>query len=316
MLSPAFRGRWSLTNFSRTQLTIASDDAPAQQPAIVHIWADNGKNQLGALKSGQSITIQTPGQPEQRVNAVNVAGIIEGSDPTLKNEYVILSAHFDHLGTIRRQQNTATEDTIYNGARDNAMGVTGLLAAAKALAQQPPKRSVLILALTGEEVGLLGSRYYAEHPLVPLKQTVFDLNIDGAGYNDTTILSVIGLERTGAKSEIEAAAKAAGLGVFAEPAPEQGLFDRSDNVAFAAKGIPAPTFSPGFKTFDEAIGKYYHQTIDNPESLDFDYLKRFCQAYAPCRPPDCRPGSPAPMVSRRQVRVSRKSLVRKIVEFG
>jgi Zn-dependent M28 family amino/carboxypeptidase len=137
-----------------------------------------------------------------------------------------------------------------------------------------------VLALTGEEVGLLGSSYYAEHPLVPLKQTIFNLNTDGAGYNDTTIISVIGLERTGAKAEIEAAATAFGLGVFAEPAPEQGLFDRSDNVNFAAKGIPAPTFTPGFKSFDEAIGKYYHQAIDNPESLDFAYVHRFCQAYA------------------------------------
>ena len=116
--------------------------------------------------------------------------------------------------------------------------------------------------------------------MVPLKQTIFNLNTDGAGYNDTTIVSVIGLERTGAKAEIEAGAKAAGLGVFGEPAPEQGLFDRSDNVSFAAKGIPAPTFSPGFKTFDEAIGKYYHQAIDNPESLDFGYVHKFCQAYA------------------------------------
>ncbi|QJW88245.1 M20/M25/M40 family metallo-hydrolase [Spirosoma taeanense] len=272
---------WSLvaSNFSRTQLAIATDEAAAQPSSIVHIWADNSKNQLIALKNGQTISIQTPGQSDQRVNAVNIAGIVEGSDPALKNEYVILSAHFDHLGTTHKQSNGATEDTIYNGARDNALGVTALLTAAKALSQQRPKRSVLILALTGEEVGLLGSRYYAEHPLVPLKQTIFDLNIDGAGYNDTTIVSVIGLERTGAKSEIEAAARVFGLGVFAEPAPEQGLFDRSDNVAFAAKGIPAPTFSPGFKTFDEAIGKYYHQTSDNPESLDFNYVKRFCQAY-------------------------------------
>lgn len=127
---------------------------------------------------------------------------------------------------------------------------------------------------------MLGSKYYAEHPLVPLKQTIFDLNTDGAGYSDTTIISVIGLERTGAKNEIEAGAKAAGLGVFAEPAPEQGLFDRSDNVNFAIKGIPAPDISPGLRTFDETIAKYYHQAIDNPESLDYNYMLKFCKAYA------------------------------------
>lgn len=272
---------WPLVagNFSRTQLTIADNDEPITKPSITHMWADNSKNQLGSLKSGQAVSIRTPGQADKRISAVNVAGIIEGSDPALKNEYVILSAHFDHLGTVRRQQSGSEEDTIYNGARDNALGVTALLTAANALMQQPPKRSVLIVALTGEEVGLLGSRYYVEHPLVPLNQSVFNLNIDGAGYNDTTIVSIIGLERTGAKNEIEAAAGAAGLGVFAEPSPEQGLFDRSDNVAFAAKGIPAPTFSLGFKTFDDAINKYYHKTIDNPESVDYGYIQRFCQAY-------------------------------------
>jgi len=213
--------------------------------------------------------------------SMNVAGVIEGTDPKLKEEYIILSAHFDHVGVGKQGgPNYPATDSIFNGARDNAFGTVGLLTAAKALSQQHPKRSVLVLALTGEEVGLLGSRYYAENPLIPLKQTIFDLNIDGAGYNDTTIVSVIGLERTGAKAEIEAGAKAFGLGVFAEPAPEQGLFDRSDNVSFAAKGVPAPTFSPGFKSFDEAIGKYYHQAIDNPESIDFGYLTRFCQAFA------------------------------------
>ena len=104
------------------------------------------------------------------------------------------------------------------------------------------------------------------------------------------------------------------LGVFAEPAPEQGLFDRSDNVSFAAKGVPAPTFSPGFKTFDAAIGKYYHQAIDNPESLDYPYFTRFCQAYAHA----------ARLIANRATRpqwsaddkyaASRKSIIRSVVE--
>ena len=271
---------WPLVvrNFGNTQLSLATGESG--KPGLVHIWADNGKNQLGALKENKTVSLRTAGQTVQSVNAVNVAGLIEGTDPALKNEYVILSAHFDHIGTTHPQTNGAGEDTIFNGARDNAFGTVALLTAARALSAQRPKRSVLVLALTGEEVGLLGSRYYAEHPLVPLKQTIFDLNTDGAGYNDTTLISIIGLERTGAKAEIELAAQRFGLSVFAEPAPEQGLFDRSDNVAFAAKGIPAPTFSPGFKTFDEAIGKYYHQVADNPESLNFNYVQRFCQAFA------------------------------------
>ena len=273
---------WGSVNqyFSREQISLPT--TTTSSAPVTHLWINNANNQYKQLKeAGQTAILRTSGRPRMPAPSANVAGIIEGTDPNLKDEYVILSAHFDHIG-VGKQGGSPYEpaDSIFNGARDNAFGTVSILAAAKALMQQRPKRSVLVLALTGEEVGLLGSSYYADHPLVPLKQTVFNLNTDGAGYNDTTIISVIGLERTGAKAEIEAGAKAFGLGVFAEPAPEQGLFDRSDNVSFAAKGIPAPTFSPGFKTFDEAIGKYYHQAIDNPESLDFGYVHRFCQAYA------------------------------------
>ena len=266
--------------FNREQIALPVTNA-TNNP-LTHAWINNTNNQFGRLKeAGQTVIFQTSGRAKTVAPSMNVAGVIEGTDPKLKDEYIILSAHFDHIG-VGKQGGSAYQptDSIFNGARDNAFGTVGLLTAAKALSEQRPKRSVLVLALTGEEVGLLGSRYYAENPLIPLKQSIFDLNIDGAGYNDTTIVSVIGLERTGAKAEVEAGARAFGLGVFAEPAPEQGLFDRSDNVSFAAKGIPAPTFSPGFKSFDEAIAKYYHQAIDNPESLNFSYLHRFCQAFA------------------------------------
>ncbi len=265
--------------FNREQ--IALPVAGATNSPLTHAWINNTNNQFGRLKeAGQTVTFRTSGRPKMPAPSVNVAGVIEGTDPKLKDEYIILSAHFDHVGVGKQGgPNYPPTDSIFNGARDNAFGTVGLLIAAKALSEQRPKRSVLVLALTGEEVGLLGSRYYAENPLIPLKQSIFDLNIDGAGYSDTTLVSVIGLERTGAKAEIEAGAKAFGLSVFAEPAPEQGLFDRSDNVSFAAKGVPAPTFSPGFKSFDQEIAKYYHQAIDNPESLNFSYLHRFCQAY-------------------------------------
>ena len=160
------------------------------------------------------------------------------------------------------------------------MGVVALLSAAKALAEQPPRRSVLVLAVTGEELGLLGSQYYAEHPLIPLEKTIFNLNTDGAGYNDVSYVSAIGFGRTHTDDMIEAGANVFGLDVFPNPAPEQGLFDRSDNVSFAAKGVPAICLSPGMTTFDEEIGKYYHQVTDNPETIDFDYLLKYSQAFA------------------------------------
>nr|WP_229376487.1 M28 family peptidase [Fibrella aquatilis] len=273
---------WGMVNrfFNSEQLAL-TPAGEMGKPQLLHVWVDNGKGQGASLKDSKAVTIQMSGRSVNPIQAVNVAGVVEGTDPVLKNEYVLLTAHFDHIGVGKQGGAPYTAaDSIFNGARDNGMGTVGLLAAAKALAQQPAKRSVIVVALTGEEVGLLGSRYYAEHPLVPLKHTIFDFNIDGAGYNDTSIISVIGLERTGAKAEIEQAARDFGLGVFAEPAPEQGLFDRSDNVSLAAKGVPAPTLSEGFKTFDEELMKNYHSVTDNPDTIDYDYLLRFCQAYA------------------------------------
>jgi len=264
--------------FSSERIALAPEGTPISLP---HAWVNGQEAKFTQLlRAATNVRFQTQGRVVQTVNGYNVAAYIEGTDAQLKNEYVLLSAHYDHVGVGKQGGQPYTpEDSIFNGARDNAFGTVSLLAAAQALAQRPPKRSVLLVALTGEEVGLLGSKYYASHPLLPLKNCVFNLNTDGAGYNDTSILAVIGLDRTGARSEIETASKAFGLDVVADPAPEQGLFDRSDNVSFAVKGIPAPTITPGFRTFDADLMKNYHQVSDNPETIDFGYLLKFCQAY-------------------------------------
>ncbi|UBM60080.1 M28 family peptidase [Marinilongibacter aquaticus] len=235
-------------------------------------------NSATAKRIGERMDIDCAGLKKVRFQSANVCGILPGADAKLKNEYVILSAHFDHIG--HHQSETATEDTIFNGARDNAIGVAGLIEAAKCLAQKPASRSILFLAFTGEEVGLKGSAYYAEHPLVPLNQCVFNLNIDGAGYDDTSLITGIGIKRTGIEAEVAKATKQMGLDFVDDPVPELGLFDRSDNVSFAAKGIPAPTLSEGFRSFSEEIMKYYHREADNPESLDFAYCTKFAQVYA------------------------------------
>ena len=279
--SGSFPWGFAARYFNSERLKLADNDAPSTVP---HVWINGQQAKYAKLFTKGEIptaTFVTTGRTDQSLRAFNVAGVIEGTDPVLKNEYVILSAHFDHIGTGKKGGGSfSAQDSIFNGARDNAFGTVALLTAAKALAAAPTKRSILVLAFTGEEVGLLGSRYYAEHPAIALKKCVFNLNCDGDGYDDTSIVSIIGMERTGIKAEMEAACKLFGLGVFAEPAPEQGLFDRSDNVSFAAKGIPAPTVTPGFRKFDEVLMKNYHQVSDNPESVDFDYLLKFCQVYA------------------------------------
>ena len=191
-----------------------------------------------------------------------------------------MTAHYDHVGVGKQGGGPFTErDSIFNGTRDNAMGTTAILTAAKAFAEMKPKRSIIFLAVTGEELGLLGSEYYADNPLIPLDQVIFNMNTDGAGYNDVSSVSSIGYGRTGTDEAIETASKAFGLGVIQNPAPEQGLFDRSDNVSFAKRGVPCVTLSPGMTTFDQEIGKYYHQVADNPESLDYAYATKYCQTF-------------------------------------
>lgn len=227
-----------------------------------------------------SAAIQSSGMYAKQLKTFNVIGIIEGSDPNLKEEYMLLSAHYDHVGMGKNGGGAYTEeDSIFNGARDNGMGTIALMSAAHSFALNPPKRSVVILAVTGEEIGLLGSQYYADNPLVPLDQTVFNLNTDGAGYNDVTTISMIGFGRTGTDEELKDGAASAGLTIIPNPSEEQGLFDRSDNVSFARLGVPAITLSPGFAAFDEEIRKYYHQVSDEADSVDFDYLYLYCKAF-------------------------------------
>jgi hypothetical protein len=212
--------------------------------------------------------------------ANNIIGVIEGTDPELKKEYILLSAHYDHVGMGKQGGAAYTpQDSIFNGARDNGMGVMALLAAAKDLAAHPPKRSILLLACTAEEMGMLGSQWYADHPLLPLADMAFNLNNDGAGYNSTQHFNIIGLTFTNVDDLIKQAGEEVGLTMLGDPDPSQNLYQRSDNISFAQGGVPAVDMAPGITEMGEEIFKYYHQAIDNPDSVDIDYLLKFCQAY-------------------------------------
>ena len=280
----AFPWKFFVNYFQRERIEIRKEDTPTGGENLNYGFLLEGESELVSTLQGKKkikLTLQSGPSMNRAFLSHNVIGVIEGSDPQLKEEYLLLTAHFDHVGTGKNGGGQfSAEDSIFNGARDNACGTTALLTAANALAQKPPQRSVIVLAVTGEEVGLLGSQYYAENPMIPLKQTIFNLNTDGGGYNNTENVAVIGFNRVGAAQEMRAGAKAVGLGVIIDPAPEAGLFDRSDNVSFAAKGVPAPTFSTGMTGFDAEINKYYHQVADEVESLDMGYIHKYCQAYA------------------------------------
>jgi hypothetical protein len=256
---------------NRTQMSVdqgAASDLP-------YIWIEDVKNQMVGDKV-KSVKVDVSGKSNTPVEGKNVIAVIEGTDPTLKDEYILLSAHYDHVGVGKPD---AEGDSIYNGARDNAVGTVAVINAAKHFAKNPPKRSILLALWTAEEKGLLGSNYFANNPMIPLNQIVYNLNIDNAGYNDTSIITIIGLGRTDADFMIEEAAAEFGITAKSDPSPEQGLYDRSDNVSFARKGIPAPNFSLGFTAFDDEINKYYHKAADEVDSFDLDYAQLYWKSY-------------------------------------
>ena len=266
--------------FGKERMDISSEEKDVN---IVYGWVQEqnpGILQLVKDQEQVAVKLNIVIGDTKNLLANNIVGVIEGTDDSLKNEYLLLSAHYDHVGMGRQGGAAFTaQDSIFNGARDNCMGTVALLAAAKELAAHPPKRSVLILACTAEEMGMLGSQWYADHPLVPLKDMVFNLNNDGAGYNSTENFNIIGLGYTNMDEELGMAGLLAGLTMLGDPAPDQNLYQRSDNISFANIGIPAVDFAPGITEMDEEIYKYYHQVTDNADSLDYDYVLKFCQAY-------------------------------------
>jgi len=215
----------------------------------------------------------TPGARTE-VAAHNVIGMQRGTDATLADQWVVVSAHYDHIGIGRPVEG----DSIYNGARDNAMGTAALLRTARTLGAERPRRNTIFLACTAEEKGLLGSEYYAENPIIPLKQTHFNLNFDGAGYDDTTSVVFNGHGRNTLQAMLDEAVEGTGLTAKPDPEGQERLYQFSDNWNFAKRGVPAINMAPGFTGFSPELMKYYHQPPDEPDALDFGYVERYTRA--------------------------------------
>ncbi|CAN5693106.1 M20/M25/M40 family metallo-hydrolase [soil metagenome] len=200
-----------------------------------------------------------------RINDVNVIGVVHGTDPSLRTEVVVLGAHFDHLGIGP----PVAGDSVYNGADDDASGVAAVLAAARSLALSPARRSVVVLLTSGEEQGVLGTQWYLERPAFPLSRTVADLQVEMVGRPDSLAGGVGRLWLTGyERSTMGESFARAGLDVVPDARPEFNFFERSDNIVFALKGIPAHTLSSFGMHTD------YHQPSDEVERIDFDHLAR------------------------------------------
>jgi len=208
----------------------------------------------------------------REVQSRNVIAKIEGSDPALKNEVVIYTAHWDHLG----RDPALKGDQIYNGAADNASGVAAVLEMAKALAQirPAPKRTMVFLAVTAEEKGLLGAKYYATHPLYPLVRTLADINLDVINlWGPTKDLISIGMGNSTLDDLLVEVARAQGRTILPDADPEKGYYFRSDHFEFAKQGVPAldpkggrdyigKSADFGKQTQDEYTAKDYHKVSD------------------------------------------------------
>lgn len=211
----------------------------------------------------------------QTFDSPNVVGIVEGGDKRLKDEYVVYSAHWDHLGI---GEPDATGDKIYNGAYDNASGLAAVLGIAEAISKMPkkdrPKRSILFLFPTAEEQGLLGTEYYSENPLVPLAKTAGNVNIDGVNFfGKVSDFSALGAERSSIDTIVADVANERSLTLEGDMRPEQGFFFRSDHFPFAKVGVPSislrhgdnfvkPLTGDALVFFRDYTAKYYHQASD------------------------------------------------------
>ena len=221
------------------------------------------------------------GSTHQIISSPNVMGVIEGSDPDLKHEYLTYFGHLDHLGVIRTE--AEGDDEIYNGALDNAVGIATLLEAARVLMAERHrlKRSIMFVAVTAEEKGLLGAGYFAANPTVPIANIIANINLDMPillyPFSDVV---AFGAQHSSLWRSVEKAARQAGVKLSPDPVPEQGIFTRSDHYRLVQQGVPAVYLAAGFGSRDPRLdgGEIwqnhlrhdYHKPSDQV-SLPIDY---------------------------------------------
>ncbi len=247
--------------------------------------ADAGRPMSTAL--GVKVTLSQHASHEETSSA-NIVGLLRGSDPQLAGEYIVYSAHLDHVGI-----GTAVEgDDIYNGFYDNAMGVALMIEAARAFAAMPvrPARSMLFVAVTGEERGLLGSDYFAHYPTVPTDGLIANINLDMPLFlYPVADIIAFGAEHSSLETLISAAIAAEDFLLTPDPIPEEVIFIRSDQYSFVRQGVPAVYLIPGFTSQDPAIdgeaafrehlATHYHRPSDDAtRPMHWDSALRFARA--------------------------------------
>jgi Zn-dependent M28 family amino/carboxypeptidase len=276
------------SNFDQAALVIANSANIPTGPQVRDPEAGSGrgatnivnKPELAAfLKDNPDsrLSVHMAASIEKPVKVHNVAGLLRGSDPQLGDTYVLLTAHYDHLGT-----RATGDDKIFNGANDDGSGTVSVVEIASAIAalEKHPARSILFMTFFGEERGLVGSRYYGRHPLVPLEKTVADLNLEQIGRTDASdgpqigTASITGFDFSELPGILADAGKVAGIKVYKNEQASDPYFARSDNQALADVGIPAHTLCVAFDYPD------YHKVGDHWEKVDYANMAKVDRAVA------------------------------------
>ncbi|MCD1600393.1 M28 family metallopeptidase [Rheinheimera aquimaris] len=247
--------------------------------ADIFTQLENKQNPVG-FELGVTASLSRRSTHEQ-ISSPNVIAMLPGSDPVLKDEYVVITAHSDHIGLAN---DLRTDDKINNGAMDNAAGVSILLETARLFAALPqaPKRSILFVVVTGEEKGLLGADYFANNPTKPIDKLVANVNLDmPVLLYPFADMVAFGANHSSLGKVVERAAEKEGIALSPDPMPEQAIFTRSDHYTLVKKGVPAVFLMTGFKSQDPSqdggkiwgsfFAKHYHKPSDDIPSLIKDY---------------------------------------------
>jgi Zn-dependent M28 family amino/carboxypeptidase len=280
------------------EIVVTDKSAPASGPALITaeeaakprlprlaVASEELKNWLAhaAASDQATVSVEFSAPDDRRVTLKNVVGVLRGSDPQLKNTYVLLTAHYDHLGTRETADGMANpeakqnlSDPIYNGANDNGSGTVSVIEIGRALAKlRPhPKRSIVFMTFFGEERGEIGSEFYAKHPLFPLAKTVADVNLEQMGRTDSTVgkqirnASLTGYDYSEVTTFMERAGRETGIRVYKDPQASDPYFTQSDNAPFAEQGVPAETLCVAFDFPD------YHGVGDEWQKIDYDNMAR------------------------------------------
>jgi hypothetical protein len=251
--------------------------APGAKAPILAVW-DAAIQTAVAAAEEIKVSVHIPPPTAAPVKLRNVIGVLRGADAALRDTYLVVTAHYDHLGI----RGTGDGDHIFNGANDDASGTSSVVEIAKALAglAQRPRRSIVFMTFFGEELGDLGSRYYCQHPVFPLAKTVADLNLEQLGRTDDTEgprllqFNMTGFDYTDIAAFLSKAGEATGIRVVKHVQNSDSFFGRSDNAAFADAGVPSTTLSVSY------IFPDYHLPGDEWPKLDYDNMAKVDGAVA------------------------------------